>query len=370
MVHLPKELFMRPIALTLLVATVALVGCGKAAAPPAPDAAVLVAPENLAVVDSELVESGPTLSGTLDAERMAQIRAQVGGSVLALYVEEGSRVAADAPLALIDTLVVAEQVRSARSQLRSAQAAADVARKNWERSDALHKAGAIADRDLEIAHSQQLAADANVADASSRVASAEKQLANAMVRAPFAGTVSERPVNSGDVVQPGSAILTMVDPSVLKLEASVAADYLAAMKPGTKVEFSVTGHADRRFTGKIARVNPAVDAVTRQVRLYVEVPNADQALAAGLFAEGRVAVSSSRMLAVPIAALDTRAAVPSVKRVRGGKVESVAVTLGVRDDLAERVAVSAGLTRGDTLLIGGLLGTPVGAQVRVTRADH
>jgi multidrug efflux pump subunit AcrA (membrane-fusion protein) len=165
-------------------------------------------------------------------------------------------------------------------------------------------------------------------------------------------------------------LLTLVDPSMLKLEASVAADNLAAMKPGAKVEFSITGHGDQRFTGKIARINPSVDAVTRQVRLYVQVPNVGGTLATGLFAEGRVAVSSERMLAVPLSALDGRAATPSVKRIRGGKVESVAVTLGARDELADRVAVSAGLSRGDTLLLGGLLTTPAGSLVRVTRADH
>jgi RND family efflux transporter MFP subunit len=368
--HTGSRRWQVPVALILCLA--ALQACGKSsAAPPGlGDAAVLVVPENLAVVDSELVENGPTLSGMLDAQRAAQIRAQVGGAVLALYVEKGARVPAGAPLALIDTLVPAEQVRSARSQLRSAQAGADVAKKNWERADALHRAGAIADRDLEAARSQQLAADANVADAGSRLASAENQLANALVRAPFGGVVSERPVNTGDVVQPGSALLTLVDPGTLILEASVAAENLAAIKPGTKVEFAVTGVAGHRFTGRIARINPAVDPVTRQVQLYVEVPNPGQELASGLFAEGRVAVSSVRMLAIPVAALDLRAAAPSVKRVRGGKVESVAVTLGVRDDLSERVAVVGGLVLGDTLLVGGLLDTPTGSMVRVTRADH
>jgi RND family efflux transporter MFP subunit len=362
---------LRHIIAALIVPLLALQACGKAAPSDASaDTAVLVVSQNIAVVDSELVESGPTLSGTLDAERAAQIRAQLGGAVLALYVEKGARVEAGALLVLIDTLVPAEQVRSARSQLRSAQAGADVAKKNWERADALHTAGAIADRELEAAHSQSLAADANVADASSRLASAANQRANAVVRAPFAGTVSERPVNTGDIVQPGSALLTLVDPSMLILEASVPAENLATIKLGTKVEFAVTGVTDGRLTGRIARVNPSVDAVTRQAKLYIQVPNPGRSLATGLFAEGRVAVTSSRQLAIPISAIDAREATPSVKRVRGGKVELVKVTLGTRDDLSEHVAVSAGLARGDTVLIGGLLDTPVGSPVRVTRADH
>ena len=79
----------------------------------------------------------------------------------------------------------------------------------------------------------------------------------------------------------------------------------------------MTGYPDRRFTGIIARVNPAVDPVTRQVRIYVAVPNADRSLAAGVFAEGRVAVSQVKGLAIPLNALDPQATTPSVKRLKG-----------------------------------------------------
>ena len=91
---------------------------------------------------------------------------------------------------------------------------------------------------------------------------------------------------------------------------------------------------------------------------------------AGAFAEGRVAVTSVRALTVPLSAIDPKAAVPSVKRVRNGIVESVAVTLGIRDDVAERVEIVKGLSRGDTVLTGGVLGTPAGTVVRVAHSDH
>jgi hypothetical protein len=104
--------------------------------------------------------------------------------------------------------------------------------------------------------------------------------------------------------------------------------------------------------------------------MYVRVPNTDRTLAAGLFAEGRVAIENVRGLAIPTAALDARASSPSVKRVRGGKVEAVPVTLGLRDDLAERVEVTSGLSRGDTVLVGAAIGTPVGASVRFGAQDN
>jgi RND family efflux transporter MFP subunit len=345
--------------------------CGKSPAPEAAETpAVQVSPENLYVVDSGRVESGPALSGTLDAERQADLRAQVGGSVLAVYVEEGAQVAANAPLVQLDTVTLAEAARSARSQLRSADAAAQVAQRNAERSQTLHAAGAIADRDLEAANNARIAAEANLADARSRLASAEKMLNDALVRAPWAGIVSDRSVNAGDVVQPGATLVSLVNPATLKLEAAVAADQAAGIRPGAKVEFSVTGYAGKRVTGTIARVNPVVDPTTRQIRIYAQIPNEDRSLAVGVFAEGRIATASAEGLAIPLNAMDTRAIAPSVKRVRGGTVESAPVELGVRDDFAERIEVKRGLARGDTLLIGGVLGSPVGARVQVINADH
>lgn len=349
---------------------VALTACGRRPAAAAPIPPTDVAADNVAVADTALVESGPSISGTLTPDRAAQLRAQVAGAILALYVDEGAAVTAGQAVALIDTLSLADAARSARSQLVSMQLSADVAKRNYERYVNLHNAGAIADRDLEVSHNQSVAADAATADAKSKLTTAEKQLANATVRAPFDGVVSTRPASSGDVLQVGNPIMTIVDPTELQLEASVAAEFIAQIKIGTKVDFSVNGNAEHLFSGRVARINPTVDSVTRQVRLYITVPNHDRALAAGLFAQGRVAMSVARALAIPTSALDAKASSPVVHRLTDGRIDIVPVTLGVRDDLAERVEVKSGLAVGDTVLIGAALSTPAGTPVRVTRGDH
>jgi RND family efflux transporter MFP subunit len=352
-------------------ATLTVAACHRSTAPASdtpPPVDVPVA--NIVIVDSALVESGPSLSGTLAARHTATLRAQVAGDLLDVYVDEGTRVDSAERVALIDTLTLAQAARSAQSQLTSAKLAADVAQRNYQRSVTLHDAGAIADRDLETAHDQAVAAQAAADEAASRLASAQKQLDNATVRAPFGGVVSSRVAHAGDVLQIGNPIMTIIEPGALQLDAAVPADYLRDTRVGTPVEFSVNGDSAHTFDGRISRVNPSVDSVTRQVEIHVTVPNDDRALAAGLFAQGRVVVESVHGLAIPLTALDPRSSVPQVRRVHGGTVEIVPVTLGIRDDLAERVQVTDGLSLGDTLLVGASIETPPGSTVHITHPDR
>lgn len=356
------------------IAATMLIACGGGAAEePASEVPppVQVAAVGSATVDSILVESGPVLSGTLVAERRAELRPLVGGTVLSVPVREGQAVGAGQVIAVVDTTVLADQVRSARLAVQSAEMAAATAQRNLDRSTELERAGAIATRDLEAARDMQAQASAVLEDARARLAAARQQMGHAVIRAPFSGVVAELPVHAGDAVQPGGdPVATIVDPSTLELEAAVPAENLSALRPGATVEFTVAAQPGKVFRGTIARVNPAVDPVTGQLRLYARVPNPDRELAAGLFAEGRVAITSARGLAIPIAALDARATHPTVKRVRGGVVEVIEVQLGVRDELAERVQVVSGLGLGDTVLVGAALGTPEGALVILAPRDR
>jgi RND family efflux transporter MFP subunit len=170
------------------------------------------------------------------------------------------------------------------------------------------------------------------------------------------------------VVQVGGAMFTIVDLRTLRLEATVPVEEITRLKVGAPVEFGVSGF-DRRFTGRIERINPAVDPATRQIRIYVTIPNAEEALTAGLFAEGRVATQARRAVAVPASAVDRRGTSPVIHRIKGGKVEIVPVQLGVRDDAAEMVEVQSGLVKGDTVLLGSAQAVTQGTAVRVTQEE-
>ena len=174
-----------------------------------------------------------------------------------------------------------------------------------------------------------------------------------------------REISAGDVVQPGALLYTVVDPSSMQLEATVPADQLQALKVGTPVEFTVSAYGTRRFQGRIDRINPAVDPATRQVRIYVTIPNRDQGLVAGLFTEGRVESQRKRVPAIPVAALDPKGRSTEVLRLREARVQRVRVKLGIRDLARELVEVESGLALGDTVLLGFSQGLVDGTIVRV-----
>lgn len=351
-----------------LLATLTLAACGKqdAAGASPSEVTVQVGPEAMTIAATTILSSGPILSGSLVAERTAQLRAEVPGSVIQVYMDPGARVAAGTSLAKIDDRAINDSYLSARSGLTAAQQSADIATRELARAEALVKAGAISDRDLENARRADLGARTMLDDAKARLASAQKALDATNVLAPYAGVVSERFVNPGDIVAPGSPLMTLIDPATMRLEAAVPADQLGQVRVGAPVRFSVTGYPGRTFEGRISSINPTADPQTRQVRLFVRIPNAGNQLVAGLFAEGRVASESREALTVPELAVDLRGLTPTVLRLKNGRTEKVEVTLGAKDEAQERVEITAGVVAGDTLLVGPALGISPNTPLRIT----
>ena len=327
---------------------------------------IMVGTENIAIAKTGSIMTGPSISGTLEPEREAVLRAQVQGSVLQTYADQGQAVGAGTVLARIDASGIQDAYNSARAAVVAARNSADIAARDLARGEKLLAAGAIAERDVEQSRRASIAAQAALEDANSRLAAAEKQFRSTTVTAPFSGVVSERPVSAGDIVQPGTSLFTVVDPSSMRLEASVPAEQLSLIRVGVPVVFTVSGYPGREFVGHIVRVNPTADPTTRQVRIYVSIPNAGRTLVGGLFASGRMSTAARTGLVVPTSAVDVRGTSPAVVRIRGGKAEKVQVQVGVTDKSSETVEVLAGLQAGDTLLLGAAQGITPGTPVRVS----
>jgi RND family efflux transporter MFP subunit len=354
------------VAVSLIVA-----GCkgksdgARAELAPPSDSAVEISPTNVAVLAQEEIRSGPIISGALSPRREATIRAEVGGSVLQTFAEKGQAVASGASLARIDDAAVRDAYLSARSGVTSAQSAAELAKRNVERAEKLAGAGAISDRDLEQARLSLTSAQSQLADATARMAAAQKQLAATQVRAPFSGVITDRPINAGDVVTPGSALYSMMDPAAgMKFEAAVAAEQLGDLRVGAPVQFRVHGYPNRVFTGTVERINPAADPTTGQIALYVGIPNA-RGLVSGLYAEGRVGTTAKMALTAPLNAITTSGDTSFVMRVKQGRVQRLPVQIGIRDEEGERAEIIGPVSAGDSVLVGAAVSISPNALIRV-----
>ena len=163
----------------------------------------------------------------------------------------------------------------------------------------------------------------------------------------------------------GAELFTIIDPSTMRLEASVPSDDLLRLRIGATVTFMVRGY-EQPFEGRITMIAPQADPVTRQVPIYVSIPNVGGRLVAGLFAEGRVVSQSADGLIVPTNAINTSGETAWALRVNEGKTERVEVRLGLQDPRTERVQIVSGVNEGDVLLRGASQGITPGTPVTVT----
>lgn len=338
----------------------------KEASSAAPES-IRIGPESVAVVKEEELRTGPIISGQLSAEREATVRAQVGGSIVQTTLDEGQAVSKGAVLARIEARDLNDAVTSAQVGVRSAEAALALAQSEAQRTEALVKGGALATRDLEAAVNAVATAQSQLAAARARLSSAQAQLADTTVRAPITGVISDKAANTGDIVTTGTALYTIIDPSSMRLEASVPSDQIGGLKRGVPVDFTVRGYSGQKFSGRVERISPAADPATRQVPIFVSIPNVSGRLIAGLFAEGRVETDVRRALVIPENAVEAASGSPVVTRVRDGKTERVDVKLGIRDQQAERVEVVSGLAAGDVILTGPARGVTPGTPVAINK---
>ena len=184
--------------------------------------------------------------------------------------------------------------------------------------------------------------------------------------APVAGVISKRFVQAGDRVDNGKPVFELVDTRVLQLSASVPTEGLSELRIGRTVSLTIAQFDSSRVSGQISRINPTADPATRQIQIYVDVPNPREALVGGLFASGRVVTREVRdAVAVPQVAVryegDERT--PYVYEVSKGKIAKRRVVVGVADDDLGRVEITAGVAAGDTVVVGPIEGlsdrTPV-----------
>jgi RND family efflux transporter MFP subunit len=219
-----------------------------------------------------------------------------------------------------------------------------------ERTKTLRTSGMMSTQALEDAEIKRNNAQSDLAAAKTRSVQAQQQLQRTVIRAPFDGIVSERKVSNGDTAQIGKELIKVIDPASMRFEGLVSADKIGEVKVGLPVRFRINGYPGKDFVGKVRRVDPAADPVTRQVAVLVDFAQQTQPRVAGLYAEGRIESDSIAALMLPESALVRAGDSSYVWRLSGKTLSKTPLTIGVRDARTGQWEIKRGLAAGDTVM--------------------
>lgn len=352
--------------------TLAAAGCGSQQAPATatrPPVAVTVAP----VVAAELQESVDVV-GSLAPKFSADIKSEVTGTVVGVYVTEWVPVKKGDRLAKLDTSETEATIDALKAMVAQANVAEARAKREFERAQQLKEFGLITPQNFDDAKSAVDAAQAAVSAANAQVKTAESRLAKSSITSPMDGVVAFRGVSVGDRVENmGSSepLFRIVDNRRLDLTVSVPSSRLSRVRVGQVLEFTTDAMPGRAFTGKVMFINPAIDEASRSAQVVAEVENDAGALRGGSFVKGRIIVANRPgVLQVPREALlnwNVEEQSAEVFVVRGDQAEKRAIKVGTTS--GDTVEVVSGLSAGDQVVTRGALSLGQGDKVAVAKGS-
>lgn len=328
--------------------------------------AVTLGPQDVAVARSIELGSSVTLRGSLEPAQTVLVKSQVAGTVRNLRVDRGSAVRRGQVLATIEAAGIQSQATGARAQVAAAEAGVALARRRLEGARTLREAGAMSEIDFRSAEASFEAAQAQLAAARAEAATAGETARRATVTAPLTGSVSARVVEEGEAVGSNDDLLTIVDTRVLELAGQVGIEDAQRVRVGQPVAFTLDASPGQEHRGRVTRIDPRADPGTRQVGVYVQLPNPDERIIAGQFARGRVLTgAAARGIAVPATAVRDTGTATHVFVVENGRLAKRQVSLGVRDESQGLVAITSGIREGERVLTSPAPGTAEGTAVSV-----
>ncbi|MEP7085151.1 MAG: efflux RND transporter periplasmic adaptor subunit [Betaproteobacteria bacterium] len=343
-----------PALISVFVFALAIAGCKGSQAPQkgatAPPTPLVLSAEDLHTIRSSALSSGPAITGSIQPERKADVRAEVSATVLRVMKENGEQVRRGDVLVKLDDTSIRDALASAEASSRAAGQSLEQSQRQFDRMKTLRTQGMVSLQGLEDAEVKRNNLQSDLEASKARVVQARQQLQRTEARAPFDGVVSERKVSPGDTAQIGKELLKVIDPTSMRFEALVAADQVGGVRPGQAARFRVNGYGDQEFSGKVRRVNPAANPTTRQVELLVDLVGDKQPKLAGLYAEGRVETEARSSLTIPASAVIKDGDSTFAWRVAENKVTKTPLAVTERDVRSGDYVLKSGLAEGDQVI--------------------
>lgn len=388
-------------SLSLLIAGALVSGCSTADGKPvdhpiAEKAAIAANP--VAAIEQPITRF-IRATGSLMAEAQAEVSAEIAGRVVSTPVERGTAVTEGTVIIRISPIEADAQATEAEAnasqiearlglnagigfdaervpEVQTAKASYDLAQNEFTRIRSLLDQHVVSQSEfdqrrtqLEATRQQYEAAKNGAAQqyqalqaARARVALANKAVADTVVRAPFTGLVAARLVSTGDYVTKGLKVAVVVRVNPLRVQLTVPEQFVAAVTAGAPVSFEVDAYPNRRFSGKVRFISPALEANQRALTVEAIVANDGGELRPGLFATALIEQSQkASVVLVPASAVHTVGGTSRVFVVTNGRAEERIVTIGQTVD--DHIEVSNGLKAGERVATTNVVQLTDGAKV-------
>jgi RND family efflux transporter MFP subunit len=294
-------------------------------------------PVVVSTVKDTIITRSIDLVGTLAPWKEANLGAQTTGRIEKIFVEEGSEVKEGDLLFQMDD-----------TQLAQAKIQYDIAKDDFIRMEPLYEQGSISKQEI----------DKIKAAYESSEYSYKLLLTNTQFKAPFAGVITSKKMNEGEVFMlaptgGAPAIVTLMQINTLKLEVSVSEKYFKNIKLGQKTKLEADAYPDMNFEGIVSKINPTIDKNTRTFDVEIKVPNANNVLRPGMYVRAKLYIGEEKITAVPRSAILRMAAsnVFYAFVIENNTAKRVTITKGEEYD--EIVEIKSGLNAGNVLVTTG-----------------
>ena len=314
------------------------------------------------------------LSSVLGPVRRVQLAAEVEGRVVAVPVEEHTRVEAETLLVQIERVLLEAAQSRAGAAVARVRANHQLALLELERQRGLAERRATSDAELDRARSTAQSLAAELRETQASLAEARVLLGKTEIRAPFAGVVSSLDLEPGAYLRVGDPVAELLDLSVIEIEVGVTDREIVAISPGDVVALEVDVFPGSEFAGKVARVGRSAGAETRKYPVQIRIPNPDGRLLAGMLGRVRFQLGQDRSsIRIPRSATQREFELDYVFVVDVHEVPQVvqrrritARAVPFRPDLLE---VVAGLREGERIATSRVRELRDGLAVRVLEND-
>lgn len=298
-----------------------------------------------------------TISGTLEAVKKIRLYNEESGRITRLPYYEGDRVKKGTLLVQLDNALIKTDVAKARASREQAELDLSRLKKLLPKKISTEEEVARARTEVDLA-----------------IAEEKRQLTRlkrTSIRAPIDGLITKRLYEPGDMLPPQSQILTIIDPTSLRLKASLAERWLPLVKKDQSVTLHIDALGDKKFEARVVRIHPTIDANTHKGILEILLSPVPEGATVGQFARAKIDLTATDRLIIPVHTIHYEPEGAYVYRIiKNDKSDSVAekVFFEQGQQFASEAEILSGLNAGDQIVSRGFLGLRPGKKVEIANA--